>query len=67
MEESVTYSMLALDANIEPFVSSWGAECRPFWDETLDKWLLPLGWEEELSNRNITFIEVDIEIDNTIE
>ena len=67
MEESVTYSMLALAANIDSFVSSWGVVCRPSYDETLDKWLLPLGWEEELSNRNITFIEVDIEIDNTIE
>jgi hypothetical protein len=33
----------------------------------MNGWLCALGWEEELSNRNITFIEVDIEIDNTIE
>jgi hypothetical protein len=51
MEESVRYSMLALAADIEPFVSSWGAECRPFYDEVLDKWLLPLGWEAELDGK----------------
>ena len=64
MEESVTYSMLALNADIEPFVSSWGAECRPFYDEVLDKWLLPLGWESELEERGIAFEEIEIEIIN---
>jgi hypothetical protein len=54
--------MLALDANIEPFVSSWGAECRPSYDDTLDKWLLPLGWESELTARGIDFETVEIEI-----
>ena len=64
MEESVTYSMLALNADIDSFVSSWGAECRPFYDEVLDKWLLPLGWEAELTERGIDFEEIEIEIIN---
>ena len=53
--------MLALDANIEPFTSSWGAVCRPSYDETLDKWLLPLGWEGELTARGIAFEVIEIE------
>jgi hypothetical protein len=51
MEEIKKYIMLALAANIEPFTSSWGAECRPSYDEVLDKWLLTvrvgeLSWTE---------------------
>ena len=64
MEESVTYSALALDANIDSFTSSWGAVCRPSYDEVLDKWLLPLGWESELTERGIDFEEIEIEIIN---
>jgi hypothetical protein len=64
MEEIKKYIMLALAANIEPFTSSWGAECRPSYDETLDKWLLPLGWESELEERGIAFEEIEIEIIN---
>lgn len=62
MEESVTYSALALIANIEPFTSYWGAECRPSYDEVIDKWLLPLGWEDELTARGIDFEVIEIEI-----
>lgn len=54
--------MLALNANIETFISSWGAVCRPSYDETLDKWLLPLGWESELTVRGIEFEVIEIEI-----
>jgi len=61
MEEIKTYMMLALASNIDPFTSSWGAECRPSYDETLDKWLLPLGWESELTERGIDFEEIEIE------
>ena len=64
MGESVRYSMLALAADIDSFVSSWGAECRPFYDEVLDKWLLPLGWEAELTERGIAFEVIEIEIIN---
>jgi hypothetical protein len=64
MEEIKKYIMLALVSNIDPFTSSWGAECRPFYDEVLDKWLLPLGWEAELTERGIDFEEIEIEIIN---
>ena len=66
MEGSVTYSMLALTANLEPFTSSWGAVCRPSYDETLNKWLLPLGWESELTSRGIDFETIEIEIINEL-
>jgi len=60
MEESVTYSLLALGGNIDSFTSSWGALCRPSYDETLDKWTLPLGWEDELTERGIPFGIIEI-------
>ena len=58
--------MLALTANLEPFTSSWGAVCRPSYDETLNKWLLPLGWESELTSRGIDFETIEIEIINEL-
>ena len=60
MEGSVTYNILALAANIEPFTSSWGAVCRPSYDDLLGKWLLPLGWEDELTARGISFEVIEV-------
>lgn len=59
-------TMLALNENVEPFLSSWGAVCRPSYDETLNKWLLPLGWESELTSRGIDFETIEIEIINEL-
>jgi len=53
-------NLLALNSNVEEFTSSWGAVCRPSYDETLDKWLLPLGWEDELTQRGIDFEIIEI-------
>ena len=60
----MTIKMLALNENVEPFLSSWGAMCIPIYDEILDKWLLPLGWESELEARGIAFEVIEIEIIN---
>ena len=60
----MTIKMLALNENVEPFLSSWGAMCIPIYDEILAKWLLPLGWESELEARGIAFEVIEIEIIN---
>jgi len=57
-------TMLALNENVEPFVSAWGAVCMPTYNETVAKWLLPLGWESELTERGIAFEVIEIEIIN---
>jgi hypothetical protein len=53
-------TVIILQANIEPFKSIWGAWAiaQPF----ENKFYLPLGWEEELEQRNIKFTIEEINI-----
>lgn len=52
--------MIALDSNVDEFVSCWGSVCKPQYNEGLGKWLLPLGWESELNERGISFEVVEV-------
>jgi hypothetical protein len=53
-------TVIILKQNIEPFKSEWGSWCIPQPFE--DKFYLPLGWEEELTKRNIEFSIEEIEL-----
>jgi hypothetical protein len=53
---------LAIANEIEVFRSSWGAMCRPQYNDTLSKWLIPLGWESELESRGIEFEVVEFNL-----
>jgi hypothetical protein len=53
-------TVIILETNIEPFKSQWGSWAIPQPFE--DKFYLPLGWEEELTNRNIEFTIEEINI-----
>lgn len=67
MEESVELvKWLSITNRIDPFRSSWGAMCRPSYNETIGKWLLPLGWETELESRGIDFELIEI-VEDVIE
>lgn len=50
--------MILKTAHFEPFMGSWKVICQP----TLigEFYYVPLGWEEELSERNINFEIVDL-------
>ena len=39
--------------NFEPFLGSWNVWCKP--TECEQGYFVPLGWEDELTERNITF------------
>ena len=39
--------------NFEPFLGSWKVWCSP--TECEQGYFVPLGWEDELTKRNITF------------
>jgi hypothetical protein len=60
-----TETVITLDSQVEEFKSSWGAFCKPQYNEDLGKYILPLGWEDELSSKGIVF-EI-ITITNNIE
>jgi len=53
-------TVIILETNIEPFKSEWGSWCIPQPFE--GKFYLPLGWEEELTKRNIEFSIEEIEL-----
>lgn len=54
-----------LTNTFEPFTSSWGALCVPL--QHGNGYILPLGWEQELSQRGIEFTEIEITIEETNE
>ena len=39
--------------NFEPFLASWNVWCKP--TECEQGYFIPLGWEDELTERNIIF------------
>jgi hypothetical protein len=55
--------LLFLIETFEPFTSEWGAVCIPISHkhEETNGFALPLGWEEELTERGIKFTEIEIE------
>lgn len=59
------YNVLFISTQIEQFVASWGAVCSPqpyeSADGTVSGFILPLGWEEELTARGIDFSVIQIE------
>jgi hypothetical protein len=51
-------TLLKLTEKVE-FKSSWGSICSPV--ERDGFYVLPLGWEEELDNRNISYEVVEFD------
>lgn len=58
----MTEQVLFLTETFEPFTSEWGAVCIPLQYEDAERlgYILPIGWEEELNKRSITFTEVEV-------
>jgi len=52
------YKMLYLSKQIEPFKSYWGAWAIPQPHE--NGYILPLGWERELTLKGIEFTQIEI-------
>ncbi len=46
-------------------LKAWGVNAVPFYNN--DNWLLPLGWEEELTKANIEFKVKKVELINELE
>lgn len=57
------YKMLFITESFEPFQSSWGAWAIPQPYE--DGYILPLGWERELTLRAIEFTDIEIPTDES--
>jgi len=55
-----SHKMLLIAEQIEPFTSSWGVVCKPAFSEDNNGYLLPLGWELELTERGVEFEEIEI-------
>jgi hypothetical protein len=53
------YNMLFFTDIIEPFQSQWGVIAQPIPYD--NGYVLPVGWEEELSERNIEFSIIEIQ------
>lgn len=53
------YKMLFITDYFESFVSSWGVIAIP--KEHESGFVMPLGWEEELTERGIDFEVIEIE------
>lgn len=56
----MTLEVLYIENEIEPFISPWGSLCKPV--EFDNGYTLPLGWEEELQNRSISYSIIEIEL-----
>lgn len=54
------YKTLSINETFEPFVSEWGAICNPIYNEQLQILELPLGWEDELTARGISFEVIEV-------
>lgn len=52
------YKMLFLTNTFETFQSAWGSWAVP--QPHNDGYILPLGWERELTLRGIEFTEIEI-------
>ena len=52
------YKMLFTLQDFEPFLSSFGSWAIPQPHE--DGWIMPLGWESELTQRNIIYTVIEI-------
>lgn len=52
-------TLLKLTEKVE-FKSSWGSMCSPVQRDGF--YVLPLGWEEELTGRNISFEVVELDV-----
>ena len=54
----MSYNMLFITVNPEPFKAEWGVwfASQPY----EDGFICPLGWEEELAQRGIEFTEIEI-------
>ena len=57
--------MLYISTEIEPFESSWGSMCVP--QSYNNGFILPLGWEQELENRNIGYEVIDYVVEDNEE
>jgi len=59
------YSMIFISTQIESFVSSWGAVCIPqsyeSEDGNISGFIIPIGWEKELTARGIEFEVIEID------
>jgi hypothetical protein len=51
--------LLLLSNNITPFTASWGAKCATV--PCNEGYILPDGWQEELTEHGVTYTEVDSE------
>jgi len=54
--------VLYIEQQVEPFTAPWGSICQPVPYE--DGYTLPLGWEEELESRSISYSIIEIELPN---
>jgi len=54
--------MLYISTEIEPFESSWGSMCVP--QSYNEGFILPLGWEQELESRNISYEVIDVVVED---
>jgi len=50
--------MLFISEKFEPFLAHWGSWAIPQLHD--EGWILPLGWEDELTKRGIDFEEIEI-------
>jgi hypothetical protein len=57
--------MLYISTEIEPFESSWGSMCVP--QSYNEGFILPLGWEQELESRNISYEVIDVVVEDNEE
>ena len=48
----------------EPFTASWGVEVPivPYVHNEINGFIIPLGWDDELSAKNITFETITIQL-----
>jgi len=58
------YKALFLTETFESFKSNWGAFATPQPHE--NGWVLPLGWEAELTSRDIIYTVIEIEPQTTL-
>lgn len=57
------YKILFISQSFEPFLSHWGSLAIPQPHE--DGYIIPLGWEEELTNKGIEFKVIEIKEDES--
>lgn len=56
--------ILFTSQQFEPFTASWGVEAPiiPYIHNGVKGFIIPLGWEDELSDKNITFEQITIQL-----